>query len=288
MPKTLTRVGVFLISKLMKKTKLLLGAFLALGVAFYACEKESVTETQQTEVVNNGQNRTGEHTIGYYHNEILGEVIATFRVMTPDNEADVYAEIQILSESYFDGDAPSYAELNTYREGYIPNSYLSMDEAELTIEGTLISDMANKLAEEDYITSSELDYYTSFNDEFYATESFDGAESVLDSYIDAINSDVSLTEEESDRLGDAFDIGKHSFSYWRTEAESGASSSWEVFSSIGDERRGGRLIRALLKVGADLCGGAVGGGIGFAIGGPIGAGIGGAAVGGACSAFMFN
>ncbi len=278
----------------MKITKILVGSFLTLGLVFASCEKEenlagnNADSSIETTTVNESNDlRAGKLTIGYYHNEILEEMILTHRVMTRENEEEVYRDIKALAESYMGGEAFDYAAYLSYEGHYIPNSDLSMDEAITTIEGTLITDMAESLSAGDYITDAELAYYSDFNDEFYATTNYEDASAIIASYITTIAGDRALSTTEKDRLAYSFDIGKHSLDYWEAEAADGVESNWDVIVTASTERRP-KWITVLLKVGADLCGGAVGGGIGFAIGGPIGAGVGGAAGGAAASAFMFN
>ncbi len=269
------------------KSKLMYGMVLSLSALFFsACEKDTEVQTVNEKEITSS--RDEDLSVGYYHNEILDEIIFTYRDVTADNEEAIYADIKALTETYKPGyDVFSYADFDHYRSAYIPNSYLSMEDAMSVVGTTLIGDVAANLYADGLMSSAEKAYYTDFGDEFFATTDYDGAKATIDSYISAIRLDDALSEAEALRLEQSFDIGLFSLLYWETEAALGTSSSWDVISRLSEDRRPPRWLTVLLKVGADICGGAVGAGVG-SLAGPVGT-VGGALAGGsAASAFMFN
>ena len=254
-----------------------------------ACEKDEKDENPEVNSANDqiSETRDGEYSVGYYHNEILNEVITIFRVVTPDNSEAIYEEIKSLSETYYPGhETFDYGTFDEARSTYIPDSYMTMEDVIDASDLDLFEVVGTNLNDADLITDAEKNYYTDFGVEFFESANFDEANTVIASYVRAVNLDESLSEQEVIRLQLSFDIGKYSLSYWDNEMELGADSRWDVISSRSEDRRP-RWITALLKIGADICGGAVGAGVG-SLGGPVGTVIGGLAGGSAASGLMWN
>lgn len=272
----------------MKTKKISLGLMFASLFFVASCEKEKVEAIEDSVVPENvTDNRGGDHTVGYYHNEILDEIITKYRVVNAENMEDVYGDVKILSEGYVGGETFNYAEYQSYGETYIPHFDMTMEETGDVFKNDLISGMAANLNAARYITDSEESYYSKFNDEFYATKNYDEASAIVATYRAEITADRGLSEDELNRLNISFDIAEYSLFYWSTESDKGAKSAWPVISDGADDRMP-KWLRVLLKVGADICGGAVGAGVGFAVGGVGGAIVGGVGLGAGCSAGMFN
>jgi hypothetical protein len=272
----------------MKTKKISASLMLASFFFIAACEKEKVEAIEDSVVAENvTDNRGGDRTVGYYHNEILDEIITKYRVVNTENMEDVYGDIKILSEGYVGGETFNYADYESYKSTYIPYSDLSMVEAEVRFENDLISETANRLFGARLITAAELSYYARFNDAFFASRDYANANTIVASYKSEIRNDRTLSAIQKSRLNTSFDIAEYSLFYWETESEKGILSAWPVIADNSEERRP-KWITALLKIGADICGGAVGAGVGTAIGGPVGTVVGGLAGGSAASAGMFN
>ncbi len=274
----------------MKTKKIGVGLMLASFFFIASCEKDQIEIAEDSVVsenVNDNDNRGGEHTVGYYHNEILDEIITKYRVVNAENMEAIYGDVKTLSEGYVGGKTFNYADYQKYGETYIPYFEMSMEETGDVFENDLISGMATKLNADRLITDSEESYYSRFNDEFYASKDYADAVSIVAAYRTEITNDRKLSKNEFDRLNTSFDIAEYSLFYWNTESEKGARSAWPVIADGADDRMP-KWLRVLLKVGADICGGAVGAGVGFALGGPGGAVVGGLAGGSGASIGMFN